>query len=183
MNWMARAGTFLMTSVTALAALLSTTAHAHAHIQAGTQSQTTSAESPLITTTLTRDISLNQAKAIVREKGYEPYVQGSASAWKTYTLRVLIGVKEPGDSYTNFAFFFVGNHYLGTDTAKSSARMRVAKQTDDTVTVEYTLYRPDDALADPSGGNVTVRYRWTGAKLVPLDPIPTEDWSASLSRR
>ncbi|MCX5182608.1 LppP/LprE family lipoprotein [Streptomyces sp. NBC_00268] len=129
------------------------------------------------------DITLNQAKKIVRAKGFDPYVHGPASAWAKYTLRVLVGVKEPGDSYTNFAFFFVGKRYLGTDSTNPSARMQVVKQTKDTVAVKYTLYRPDDALADPSGGNTTVRYKWTGVKLMPLDPVPTDNWSAPLSRR
>lgn len=121
--------------------------------------------------------------SIVRANGYEPYVQGDKSAWGNYTLRVLVGVMEPSDGYNNYAFFFVGNRYLGTDAAKPSADMKAVGQNDGTVTLQYTVYQPNDALATPSGGHATVRFHGTGQKLVPLDPIPTDDWSAPLSRR
>jgi hypothetical protein len=96
---------------------------------------------------------------------------------------VLLGVKEPSDSYNNYAFFFIDGRYLGTDASHPSARLQFDSQTDDTVTLQYSLYQPGDSMPNPSGGRATVRYQWTGSKLVPLDPIPTDDWSAPMSRR
>jgi len=181
MFWTPRARMYLPIAVAALSASATTPpAHAQGHRVTGIQA--ISAGPSTSPNLLPGDIGLGKAKAIVRSKGFEPHVQGSASNWSKHTLHVLLGVQEPGDSYTNFAFFFAENRYLGTDTVTPSARLGVAKQTNDTVTVKYALYRPNDALTDPTGGNETVRYQLTGAKLIPLDPIPTDNSSAPLSR-
>ena len=101
------------------------------------------------------------------------YVPDDPSQWnETQTLRVLVGTRKgSGDGYAKRAFFFVGGRYIGTDTSGDSAGIRVDGQSDTTITLAYALYGPHDALCCP-GGTATVRYKWNGSKLEPLDPIP-----------
>jgi hypothetical protein len=112
----------------------------------------------------------SEAVAKLRDEGYRP--DDASDYDSSATLRVLIGTRlDSGDGYAKRAFFFVGGRYIGTDTSEDSAQMRVENASDDTVTLAYALYGPDDALCCP-GGTATVRYQWNGSRLVPLDPIP-----------
>jgi hypothetical protein len=137
---------------------------------------------------LPTSVTLEDALAVVSRKGYDAsdyaseYVSDEA-IWEATTLRVLLGVRTPSDSYDQRAFFFLRDRYLGTDTRLASARISLVAQTDKTVPVEYALYRRRDPLATPTGGSATVRYHWNGRRLVPKDPIPPAAWSARLSRR
>jgi hypothetical protein len=137
---------------------------------------------------LPTSVTLDDALTVISRKGYDAsdyaneYVSDEAM-WEGTTLRVLVGVKTPSDSYDQRAFFFLRNRYLGTDTKLSSARISVVAQTDKTVAVQYILYRRRDPLSDPTGGSATVRYHWNGRRLVPQDPIPPAAWNAELSRR
>jgi hypothetical protein len=121
--------------------------------------------------------AVEAAKALVRQKGYDPVVPGDPAQYATHTLRVLLGQKMMHDPFDQRAFFFVGDKYIGTDAMEPSVRFSFVSQEDTTVTLK------DDAMIDPSGGSATVRFHWDGSKLVPLDPIPTADWKAPLSRR
>jgi LppP/LprE lipoprotein len=126
--------------------------------------------------------SLSEALSEVESEGYE------ASDTSTYDssapVAVLIGVKVPtADARRQHAFFFADGRYLGTDTKNTSAGIDVAYQTGSTVALEYELFEPDDAMCCPSAGSATVRYRWNGQQLVPLDPIPSDSWEVSPSRR
>jgi hypothetical protein len=99
-------------------------------------------------------------------------------------LRVLVGVyASSADGANQRAFFFAGDRYLGTDARDPSAYVGVVQQVGNTITLRYTLYRPSDAMCCPSAGTADVRYRWDGSKLEPLDPIPSSDWKAPVSRR
>jgi hypothetical protein len=51
------------------------------------------------------------------------------------------------------------------------------------IALDYTLYEARDAQCCPSGGTATVRYRWDGTRLRPLDRIPPSSYSARDSRR
>jgi LppP/LprE lipoprotein len=114
--------------------------------------------------------SRSQAIARVRREGYRPDDTGDYDS--SATLRVLVGTRtDSGDGYAKRAFFFVGDRYIGTDTSDDSANIRVEGQTDDTVTLAYAIYGPNDALCCP-GRTETVRYRWNGSRLEPLDSIP-----------
>jgi hypothetical protein len=114
--------------------------------------------------------SRSQAIARVRREGYRPDDTGAYDP--SATLRVLVGTRtDSGDGYAKRAFFFVGGRYIGTDTSDDSANVRVEGQTDDTVTLAYAIYGPNDALCCPARTE-TVRYRWNGSRLVPLDSIP-----------
>jgi hypothetical protein len=98
-------------------------------------------------------------------------------------LRVLVGARI-GASNDYRVFFFLGERYLGTDTLEpSAAPLSAVQQDSSTIAVQYALFRPADNTCCPSGGSATVRYRWTGDHLEPLDSIPTNLPNAPLSRR
>jgi LppP/LprE lipoprotein len=99
-------------------------------------------------------------------------------------LKVLVGVRRgSADARTQQAFFFVGDRFIGTDTADPSAGISVAGQSGDEVTLAYELYKPSDALCCPSGGMAQVAYRWTGTRLQPQGAIPPSASGAAASRR
>ncbi len=126
--------------------------------------------------------TLTQAAATVEREGYEVVDFDSYDA--SSSLRVLIGVrKQSATSTAQKAFFFLGGDYLGTDTLSESAGIKYAGQEDTTVSLTYSLYRPDDPNCCPTGGEKTVRFHWSGKRLVPLDQIPSDSLGAPLSRR
>ena len=96
---------------------------------------------------------------------------------------MLLGVSRASGPRAELAFLFVGDTFIGTDTKDPSATIEVAAQDGDSVTLGYALYRPSDAIDSPTGGTADVTYAWTGARLVPQDPIPSADPDAPLSRR
>lgn len=106
------------------------------------------------------------AARAVREQGFEPV---SLKAYHPdQTLRVLVGEtsatsRANGVPDGRRAFFFVGDGFIGTDAPEPSARLRIARQTENTVTLGYRL----------TGGEETrVRFRWNGGALVPQSPVP-----------
>ncbi len=98
-----------------------------------------------------------QAAEQVRGQGFDPV--NLRAYHPTQALRVLLGESPVGRR----AFFFVGDTYIGTDATDSSAKLRIARQTKNTVTLEYGL---------ASGGKANVRFRWNGTALAPDAPIP-----------
>ncbi len=103
---------------------------------------------------------------------------------ESQTLRVLIGTATgSADGYNQRAFFFLGDSYLGTDTANPSAQIAFGGEDGNVVTIVYTLYRPGDPMSRPTGGKVGIQYQWNGTRLVPLEPIPPDDPAVELSRR
>jgi hypothetical protein len=118
----------------------------------------------------------------VRAHGYTP---GDPSQYHpSQTLQVLLGTRTgSGEGHAGQAFFFLGGHYLGTDTAAPSGAIRVVSQSDTEVTLAYSLYAPHDALCCPSGGERTVRFALDNGRLTPLDPIPPASSTAGPSRR
>lgn len=123
-----------------------------------------------------------QAVAALADEGYdalEPKAYRSGEL-----LNVLIGLNSESPTGTSQqAFFFVNGEYIGTDTAQPSAGIDIAYQDGDEVALSYRLYNASDAQCCPTAGSETVRYRWTGDELKPLDPIPPEDFSVDGSRR
>ncbi len=113
------------------------------------------------------------------------YTAGDLSDYHAnQTLRVLIGTRTGAtDPYNEHAFFFLGNHYLGTDSTEPSASVNVASQSDTEVTLTYGLYRAHDSLCCPSGGSATVHFQLNNGQLVPLEPIPPANSSTGLSRQ
>ncbi|GAC1437778.1 MAG: hypothetical protein NVSMB51_12600 [Solirubrobacteraceae bacterium] len=112
------------------------------------------------------------AVAKLRALGFTPL--GSGSYHADQTLRVLIGARSgSADDRTQRAFFFNGGRYLGTDTADTSAEIRVAAQSDTEVTLEYGIYRAGDALCCPHGGTRKVRFQLDMGRLMAVDPLPS----------
>ncbi|WP_154676200.1 LppP/LprE family lipoprotein [Amycolatopsis benzoatilytica] len=142
---------------------------------AASEPQTTQAPAPA-----TNDLA--GAEAAVEAKGYRPY---PGTAWeRTGGLQVILGtVAESGDGYANRAFFFLDGRYLGTDTSADSAGIQQLWSTDDTVALSYEVYNAPDPMCCPTADAATVRYHWTGSRLVPLDAIPPADPAANHSRR
>ncbi len=122
------------------------------------------------------------AAAVVSAHGY---TAADLSEYRpTQTLRVLIGTRTgSADGHNQLAFFFIGGHYLGTDSSQPSASMRVVSQSDTEVAIAYALYRSHDPLCCPSGGQTTVRFQLNNGQLVPLQPIPPASSSSGLSRQ
>jgi hypothetical protein len=115
---------------------------------------------------------LRAAVALVKKKGYVP----ETSTWdRSFKLNVLIGVT--GDGHNQWAFFFYGRRYLGTDTRVPSAGILQVWRDDRMIALLYILYRPRDPLCCPTGGGAIVRFRWTGSRIVALDRIPPKNGS------
>ncbi len=128
-------------------------------------------------------LSLRAAEQVLAAHGYSTLTE---SNWRPdQPLKVLLGVAAGGPAGTRreLAFLFVGASFIGTDTKDPSGQLAVLAQDGRSVTVRYGLYRPSDAIDDPTGGSADVTYRWTGARLVPQQPIPPAAPGAALSRR
>lgn len=145
---------------------------------------TTPATTPTTTTPAATQgtISLRQAELIV---GGNAATVLTERDWRPdQTLKVLIGVRHAaGEGGREQAFFFVGGHYIGTDTSDPSGRIAVVDQRDDAITLAYGLYRPGDAIESPSAGTAHVTYAWDGTRLVPQGSIPPSALDAAQSRR
>jgi hypothetical protein len=126
--------------------------------------------------------TLADAEAVVRAKGYRPH---PGTSWeRAGGLQVILAtIDESGDGYANRAFFFNDGKYLGTDTSADSAGIQDAWSTDNTVALSYQLYNAEDPMCCPTANAATVRYHWTGTRLIPLDAIPPADPAANPSRR
>jgi hypothetical protein len=121
------------------------------------------------------------AAALVRSKGYTP--NDSSEYHSNQALRVLLATRSgSGDGYGQQAFFFVNGRYIGTDAKQPSARLRVLSQGDTEVTLGYPLYRKNDPLCCPGGGQATVHFQLNNGRLTALDPIPPVERSSGLSR-
>jgi hypothetical protein len=125
---------------------------------------------------------LSTAAAVLRSHGYTP--ANPSDYHPNQALRVLIGVRTgSGDGYTQQAFFFVNQRYLGTDAIAPSAALRVVGQNDTEVTLAYPLYRSGDPLCCPGGGHTRVRFQLNNGKLTPLEPIPPASSKKGFSRQ
>jgi len=126
-------------------------------------------------------LSLAAAERTLAARGFA--VLGERDWRPGQPLKVLLGIARADGPRAEQAFFFVGDAFIGTDTSSSSARIDVVAQDGDRVTLGYALYRPGDAVDEPSGGSAEVTYAWDGSRLTPQDPIPSADLDAPLSRR
>ena len=72
-----------------------------------------------------------------------------------------------GNGSPQWAFFFLGTTYLGTDTAVPSTQLQLAgSPATGQIDVRYGNYAPDDPLCCPSLPPVTITYTWDGTTLV-----------------
>lgn len=142
---------------------------------------TRSAPEPAFTEGSTRAEGVSEAAAAVRSRGYTP--NNTAEYHSGQALRVLVGTRTgSGDGYGQQVFFFVNGRYIGTDAKEPSASVKVLAQSDTEVTVAYPLYRKNDALCCPGGGQATVHFALNNGHLTPLDPIPPANSKSALSR-
>jgi hypothetical protein len=133
--------------------------------------RTRSAPEPAFTREQAGGEGLSAAAGVMRAKGFTP--NNSSDYHSNQALRVLIGTHtDSGDGYGQMAFFFVNGRFIGTDSSQPSATVRVVAQGDTEVTLAYPLYRKNDPLCCPGGGQARVRFQLDNGKLVPLDPIP-----------
>lgn len=146
-----------------------------------TGTTTHSAPEPAFTKQESSVEGLSAATATVHAHGYTP--SDTAEYHPQQTLRVLVGTQAgSSDGYGQQAFFFLGGHYLGTDTKLPSATVRVVSQADTEVTLSYPLYRKGDALSSPSGGQTRVTFELNNGKLVAAGKIPPAESPTGLSR-
>jgi len=73
--------------------------------------------------------------------------------------------------------------WLMRDTKEPSATLKIVSQGDTEVTLAYPLYRKNDPLSTPSGGQARVTFQLNNGKLVPLGKIPPASSTAALSRQ
>ncbi|MEX5707742.1 LppP/LprE family lipoprotein [Parafrankia sp. FMc6] len=126
-------------------------------------------------------LSLAEASGLVRGRGYTPITTDGYEP--THDLSVIVGrLSTSVDGHPQQAFFFHRGRFVGTDAA-ASAGVRWVWSTSEVVALQYDLYRPADPMCCPSAGAASVRFRWDGTSVVPLDPIPTSKWTAAESRR
>jgi hypothetical protein len=107
------------------------------------------------------------AADVVKSRGFSVVRLRDYDARKT--LRVLLGEQSDG---RRLAFFFVNGDYVGNDAPEPSGKVRVARNGDLRVTLDYGIYAPGDPPKRPSGGTTKVRFTWDGTRLAPMDPLP-----------
>ena len=106
----------------------------------------------------------------LRRQGYVPVRLSDYRA--DHVLRVLIGEPAASAKRGLRAFFFVRAHYVGNDAASPSLRLRAGRQREREITLAYALYRKGDRECCPKGGELSVRFRWTGSALEPRGHVP-----------
>jgi hypothetical protein len=169
------------TTATAPAKTPTSTAKTQTGAEGATTGTTRSAPEPAFTQEKPPSEGEAAAAALVRSKGFTP--NNSTQYRSNQALRVLLATKTgSGDGYAQQAFFFVNGRYIGTDTREPSATLRVLSQSDTEVTLAYPLYRKNDPLCCPGGGQATVRFQLNNGRLTALDPIPPVERSNGLSR-
>jgi LppP/LprE lipoprotein len=159
-----------------------TTTKAPTDGQSAPTGSTRSAPEPAFTQEKPVSEGESAAAALVRSKGFTP--NDSSEYHSNQALRVLLATRTgSGDGYGQQAFFFVNGRYIGTDAKAPSATLRLLSQSDTEVTLSYPLYRKNDPLCCPGGGQASVRFQLNNGRLTALDPIPPADRSSGLSRQ
>jgi hypothetical protein len=179
----AQAATSTQTSTQATTAPRTTTqAPSTGAASGGTPAETTrTAPEPAFTEHEKHGEASTGAVAVVRAHGYTP--ADPSEYHPNQTLGVLVGTRNPaGDGYGQQAFFFVNGRYIGTDAKEPSASVKVVSQGDTEVVLAYPLYRPNDPLCCPGGGQTTVHFQLNNGRLIALDPIPPANSKSTLSR-
>jgi LppP/LprE lipoprotein len=142
---------------------------------------TRSAPEPAFTEHQSSAGSVSGAATTVRARGFTP--NDTSQYHSNQTLRVLVGTRTgSGDGYGQQAFFFIDGRYIGTDAKDPSATLKVVSQSDTSVTLAYPLYRHNDPLCCPGGGQATVSFQLDNGRLVALGAIPPTNSTKGLSR-
>jgi hypothetical protein len=85
---------------------------------------------------------------------------------------VIASETDKQDGYSNFAFFFAGNTYIGMDAQTPSRSLTIVNRTKASITLRYALYTPGDPDCCPDGGHQDVTFEWNGYDLINDEPIP-----------
>ncbi len=148
---------------------------------AAAPSTTRTAPEPAFAQPTTHAAGVSEAASLLRARGYTP--NETSQYHSSQTLRVLVGTRTgSGDGYGQQAFFFLGGRYIGTDTKEPSATIKVVSQSDTEVTLAYPLYRHNDPLSTPSGGQAIVHFQLNNGKLTPVGTIPPANSNGGLAR-
>ena len=118
----------------------------------------------------------------MRSHGFTPV--DTSEYHPSQTLRVLVATRTgSGDGYGQQAFFFVERplhrHRREGSRARSS---RSSPRATPKSRIAYPLYRRNDPLCCPGGGQRVVHFALNNGKLQALDPIPPASGYANLSR-
>ncbi len=143
-----------------------------------TKDQTTARERPVSTTTEAPSSStVDTAVAGATAEGYT--VTDTSAYDESNTLRVMEGTGSSGE----FALFYNGSDFLGTDWADGSGDVEIVSSSDTEAVVSYAIYDASDDDCCPSGGTQTVTFVYSGGTLTPLGEAPPSDPSVPGSRR
>lgn len=117
--------------------------------------------------------TIDAAVELIKKDGYTIYDPSKNTSLNLSPFAVLIGTcTGSADGHCQKPFFFYNWKPVGTDEAFAGTDIMVKWTTEDTIAVEYTLYRKDDPLCCSTLGASIVRFHWDGKKVAPLDPIP-----------
>ncbi|MGH2949215.1 MAG: LppP/LprE family lipoprotein [Solirubrobacteraceae bacterium] len=105
------------------------------------------------------------AVVTLTEQGHEPV--RLADYVPRNDLRVLIGRPSDDDGGPRRAFFFAGREFIGTDSESPSARLRIVRSRNRSVTLAYAVFEGSERTS-----TVRVRFRWDGTALTPEGTIP-----------
>lgn len=123
----------------------------------------------------------SQAVETVKKEGYEVFNTKTFNPNSDFS--VLIGSElGSADGYTQKAFFFNKNNYLGTDSKTPSITIFYAWEKDNIIALKYILYNKDDSLCCATAGYSIVRFKWDGVTFKPLDKIPTDNINSDKHR-
>jgi serine/threonine protein kinase len=128
---------------------------------------------PPTTSSAPQDVSgsYSTAAAILGDYSYQPVPD---QLWDpTAALNEVTGVLATAADGPTRVFFYFDGTYIGTDTPDGSAGVKVTRPSRTEFLLIYGIYNPSDPRCCPTGGSASVRFSWTGIKLVALDPIPS----------
>lgn len=111
-----------------------------------------------------------------------PGSRRSTSMWikdRSFHFNALYGDCGGGDGRDQRIWFFRDARFVGNDAKQSSGDIVGSWRDGDTFAFLYVLYRPADPMCCPTGGAVSVRYRWKRGTVVRLDPLPRRTASKS----
>ncbi len=117
--------------------------------------------------------SLPKALAVVKALGYTPYASTMKYWDPDYPINVVIASEsDKADGYTNRAFFFAGDTFIGNDDSTASRSVGVFDRSLATITLRYVLYLPNDPDCCATGGHADVTFQWNGYVLNNNQAIP-----------
>jgi len=148
-----------------------------------TPASTTTAAPAMVTTSsepvpsgCAAPLSSAQAAAVVQgQAGIDgrPWVADTKAYRPSSALSFVRGDIGGAGSSPAQAFLFHYGCFVGSATPEVNYfNVEISQVGDDTVEVRYAHYGPDDPNARPSLSPYVVRFKWDGAKVVILDPLP-----------